>query len=534
MAEETFKTYQSKFATLSEIEKRNWTSWYSRMKSKIQRIPEPRETHLDRTIYRGITDLKKMDVVIKQADKNLGMVAIRTDIYHHLLMKHLNSDTFEKVPHFPHFSIALRLRNILKLQGEADNDKKQDWLDHANDAREPCPFYIIPKLHKPRLGSRPITAQHSYMLAPLSNALSKVLQVEVDKHPEIAKDSKVVMQRIEDIRILNSTIFVTYDVEQLYPSIDLSDAIQTLERSLPCMRRNKGFWTKILKLIMYNNYVTADEDIYRQMKGTATGTQVAPPFANLYLYFKFKPILAKHHIFFQSRYIDDGLLICPPSIDVNLLIRQLQAVTNLKLTYETSPQQAVYLDLVIYKGLRYNLARKFDVKTFFKPTNKFLYLPFNSNHPTAHKKGVIKGEAIRCLRGCSDKAHWFQALRIIYSGMMARGYHPVIIKKELKKVRFEDRERYIFERTSTIFKKRPMVLTRFHRNLREHWKKLLAQNPVKPLLVQKKLGKFNKKQLNLLEKWPPQLVFKDFRSIGSAVISAKQSSKSGYRPMETQ
>ena len=467
-----------------------------------------------------------MDIVVKQADKNLGMVAMRTCIYRALLLKHLHSDTFQEVPTFPHFSIMLRMRNILKLKTEVEENTKEKWISYANEARDPCPFYVIPKLHKAKLSSRPITAQHSYMLAVLSHSLAKILQVEVNRYSEIARDSKAVMQKIEKLRIEQPTIFLTYDVEQLYPSIDLKDAISTLENSLPIMRKNKGFWTKVLKLVMYNNYVSANGHIYRQMKGTATGTQVAPPFANLYLLYKFKRILQNPKILFHSRYIDDGFLVCTLQTDTNLIIRQLQAVSNLKLTHEVNHYQCVYLDLVIYKGLRYKLTRRFDTKTFFKPTNKFLYLPFNSNHPIAHKKGIIKGEAIRCLRGCSDKLHWLQALRTIYTGMIARGYHPVIIKKELKKVRFEDRESYIFETPEHNRPKRLIVTTKYHEHLRKIWRKIGADNPIKPLLIQKRLGKYNKKQLKILNEWPPQLIFKDFGTIKSTIISAKQDSTS--------
>lgn len=239
-----------------------------------------------------------------------------------------------------------------------------------------------------------------------------------------------------------------------------------------------------------------------------------------------------HDIHFHSRFIDDGFLVCKPTIDVGLLIRQLQAVTNLKLTFEKSEHQCIYLDIVIYKGQRYQSTRRFDTKTFFKPTNKFLYLPSISNHPPAQKKGIIKGEAIRCLRGCSDKENWLIALRTIFSGMMARGYHPTAIKKELKKVRFEDREKYIFENSESKRPKKRMVMTEYHKDLRKNWNRILAFNPVRPLLIQKRLGRFNKRQLRFLEEWRPQIVFKNFKTIGTSVISAKQDSRSRTQNLE--
>lgn len=99
------------------------------------------------------------------------------------------------------------------------------------------------------------------------------------------------MQQLNGLYIREPVGFIMYDVETLYPRIDISDAIKALHDTIPEMRNNCAFWTNILQLIMYDNYVQAGSEAYRQMTGTATGTQVAPPFASLYLYYKCKNIL---------------------------------------------------------------------------------------------------------------------------------------------------------------------------------------------------------------------------------------------------
>lgn len=201
------------------------------------------------------------------------------------------------------------------------------------------------------------------------------------------------------------------------------------------MRDNNNFWTKVLQLIMYNNYVVANGNIYRQMIGTATGTQVAPPFANLYLYYKFLRILQDPEILLHERYIDDGFILVSSRQHAERIIRLLNAATNLDLTYEISEHKAVFLDLVVYKGMRFELENRLDLRVYFKPTNRLLYLPMISNHPASMKSGIIIGEAIRTLRNSSDKAEWLKALRFIFSGLRARGYPGTMIKKAWKKIR---------------------------------------------------------------------------------------------------
>lgn len=521
---ETVQTgYDKVFSLLSPIEYRNWKNWIERLKKRVSRMKEEKQTMHTRLILRGIQDLKSMDVVIKQADKNLGIVPIACQVYRWLRSKHLESSSFKKVSEFPHGQVYMRLRNILKLQCEVPSLTKGSWLDHALKAKDPCHFYVIPKLHKPKLSTRPITANHSYMLAPLSKKLAEVLQIKVNATEDIARDSMMVMQQLDELYFDEPIEFVTYDVENMYPTINIKEAIKTLHDEVPEMRNNCGFWTKVLQLIMYNNYVQAGSDIYRQEKGTATGTQVAPPFANLFLYFKFKKLLKNPRILYQSRYIDDGLLIVKMNTSAKAIVKLLEKVSGHRLTFECSPYKATYLDITVYKGIRYQRMHMLDTKVFFKETNKFLYLPPNSNHPTFQKKAVIKGEAIRCLRISSDKAHWLEAMNTIFKGLLKRGYKARLIKQEWRKVRYEHRQKFLMESTKRTKPEGKMILTKYHPNLRRSWHTLINKNPLRSNVFNiGRLGRLNNKQRRIFDIWPPILVYKDFVRIGNKVISAKE------------
>ena len=485
-------------------------------------LQEDTPPRLVRLVREGLRHLRDMGAVLKAADKNLGVVPIRKDIYNHLMHTHLKSKTFQKVVLFPHADISRRLRNILFSRKGRPDRQALEWIDFAAQAKDPCPFYVIPKLHKATLSSRPITAQHSYMLAPLSKKLAAVLQREVDLISEVAKDSKGVIQELEELKVQDPVVFLAYDVEQLYPSIDLKDAFSVLVKNVPALSALGGLWIKILKLIMYNNYVTANGEIYRQMNGTATGTQVAPPFANLYLHHRFKHALSHRGIKFQSRYIDDGLLFLESQEDAEEVMESLQNASNLKLTSTISAINAIYLDIEVYKGHRFRTQHKVDTRVYFKPTNRLLYLPAVSHHPQAHKSGVITGEAIRCLRNCSNKIEWLTALNIIFKGLMNRGYQPEMIKKKWKGVRWEDRKKYIFEERPPRKLKKTLAMTQYHPRTRDTWKQLIAKHPIDRLLLVKRNGRLNKKHHRLKDDWPPQLIYKEFKKLGRQMISAKQ------------
>ena len=507
---------------LSSAEGLKWKKWKLAVIKDISTLKQTPKA-VERSIKKGITDLRSMEVVTKQADKNLGLVPIRGDYYSAMLRKWLTAPSFQIVPSFPVRDIVRRIENTIRYTHTISNDEKYNWSTHARQAIEPCPFYAIPKIHKAdKLGSRPISAQHSYIMAPLSKALTNVLLPIQNITIGITKDSKSFIKRIEELRITQPFVFLTYDVEKCYPNIDLTDAIDTLHRNIPIMRRDRSFWTKILQLIMYNNYVTSNGQIYRQMNGTATGTQVAPPFANLYLHYKFKTILQDHSVIMHERFIDDGFLLVSTKEDAIRIIKKLNDATNLDLTYEISERKAIFLDLEVYKGERFELEGRLDLRVYFKPTNRLLYLPMVSNHPMSMKLGIVIGEAIRALRNSTSKAEWLKALQFIFKGLMARGYPGAMIKRAWKRIRWEDREYYVMCQTEKTVPQGTLVMTRFNPTTRSNWMKLLAKHPVENVFLKRRL-KLNKKQLAILEKWPPKIIWSEFRKVGHNVISAKQS-----------
>jgi len=184
--------------------------WKRSILRDIELIEEPKRSKLDLLVLKGIRDLRKLPIVLKQADKNLGLVPIHTHIYEQMVLTHLND------------------RNTYRIA--------------------PADFYAMPKIHKRKLFvTRPIAAQHSYILAPLSKALATELLKVQDTLPTIAKDSKTTAKE------LDAFTFGMVDTEPL---------------------------------VMMFSFVAFNGKVYHQICGTAMGTPVAPQFANLYFYYK--------------------------------------------------------------------------------------------------------------------------------------------------------------------------------------------------------------------------------------------------------
>ena len=79
---------------------------------------------------------------------------------------------------------------------------------------------------------------------------------------------------------------VTLDVSSLYTNIPHNDGIQACSEFLD-QRLNPTIQTTrlcdLIRMILTNNTFTFNGQHYRQINGTATGTKMAPSYANLFM-----------------------------------------------------------------------------------------------------------------------------------------------------------------------------------------------------------------------------------------------------------
>lgn len=498
--------------------------WRTAIIKDVAPLRERSPSKLDWAILKGIRDLQKMDIVLKQADKNLGLVPIARQVYRRMVGDHLwDPSTYCKVTCFPRDTLIREMTRLVWSSGKPYYVIRK-WLrlaDNSEDAK-PAPFYAMPKIHKQKLFvSRPVTAQHSYLLAPLSRALAEVLQPTVDNLACIARDSKTMAKELSTLVIKEKDyVFLTYDVVALYPSIDLRDALPLLKANIPVLRERDEFWYRVLRLVMLYNFVSFEDEVYHQIQGTATGTAVAPPFANLYMYFKYKHILDVDYVQFQRRYIDDGLILVDTPEQATQLMWRMSTCCNLRFTWDVNSHKAVFLDLQVHRNG--SSTRHLGLRPYFKPTNLFMYLPFNSHHPLPMRVGIIKGEAIRCLRNSTERAYWLAAMDKIFKGLLGRGYPGAVIMREFRKIRWEDRDKYLFAEAPPREKPEgTLICAHYNAQVSTVWRWLTRKHSLPRRLILR--GKhYTAVQRDVIEAWPPRPLFYDFHKVGHRLIRARQ------------
>lgn len=561
LLEQAHRRHKVSIENLSANEKGMHKIWKTDMEKSIADIQEPRISRRSLLLAKGMRQLRDLNLVLKLADKNLGLTAMFGPTYRRGLEQAIEQ-SYTLVEAMPYEDMVRRLHNIVKLAPRGLKPHAKAWIEHAEQHKEPATFYVIPKLHKPKLGFRPIAAAHSYPLAAVSGTLSDILNRVVAGIDGIAANSKEVVNDLEERILPQNGVFLGFDVVSMYPSMDINDTLDTLLKSVYGLRINSGFLYKALQLLLRNSYITAQGKTYRQTKGIATGTQTAPALANLYLHEKIKDILEDPDIFWSKRYIDDGICYVEENA-VERIRSRIEAIEGLSFTFEIHPDTTIFLDLEIYKGRRFARDGRMDIRPYFKPTNMLLYLPFGSAHPLHMKAGVVRGEAVRLLRSSTNKEAWLRACNHVFKGLLARGYPGGLIAKSFRQVRFEDRQLYLgetcslnkakmdqdddirdpeqqtFERDDdgrlTLVRHRPpvravvpykgymrVIKAKYHPKIQQFWKLLMQQHPLTKVLRAGPGGRYTKSRTDILIRWPPTLLFKDFQTVASLTVSSKQ------------
>ena len=88
-------------------------------------------------------------------------------------------------------------------------------------------FNILPKIHKPKFGTRPIINCINHPTSHISQFIDYILQPHVKLSKSYIKDSQNLIQKLETLKLPdNKDIKLSsLDFESLYSNIDLDDAL---------------------------------------------------------------------------------------------------------------------------------------------------------------------------------------------------------------------------------------------------------------------------------------------------------------------
>jgi len=279
---------------------------------------------------------------------------------------------------------------------------KRDPVDRAMELKEDLQlpyFYILPKVHKTPWATRPVVSGVSSVLEPLSKWVDIQLQRVVHLCPAYLKDSWHFLNEIKDLTELSDHCIVTSDAKAMYSNINTVHAISTIKRwfnlhrvDLPTNFPEQLILDSLERLMKFNVF-TFGSRFFRQINGTAMGTNAACMYATIYYSYHEETVIMKHpSIVFYRRLIDDAFIIMKNNHTAFTEIQEQMdnfGPIGKRLEWEaTEPTNSIpFLDLQVSITATGTIA----TSTYQKARNNYLYRPPSSAQPPHILYSLIYG-----------------------------------------------------------------------------------------------------------------------------------------------
>jgi len=412
--------------------------------------------------YQALVNLQQRhDIIIKPADKNLGLTIMRVSDYRDSVRQHVQDIQV----YTPVVDIAAAIRTACRQLTELVNrhplsleESVRDFVLAGRSMQQVPHLYGLPKLHKmsamaPPIITRPIAACHSWMTTNLSKYVADLLEGALrdrQRFPTVLRDRTQLVAAVEQCSVTDDTWLLTFDVESLYPSIHQQQCAEACAEAVRGSPHARAMVYEFVMFILQNNIVQVEGQYYRQIRGGAMGTNCLPQAAQLYLAIEWEgPIRRRLGAAFPAlyqRFIDDGFVVFNGSRAALLeFVACLDSeLPNIRITYSFSRLQVEFMDLIVFKSGPPGVhAQTLRVRTHQKPLNRYLYIPWHSFHHPGMFRSFIHAELIRYVITNSD-AVWYDCMVQKFTHRLReRGYPLASIQAMVSKVSFADRAKYI-------------------------------------------------------------------------------------------
>ncbi len=400
------------------------------------------------------------EIVIKKADKGSAIVIMNTRDYIAQCLDILNKDEdYEELDYDPSLEYKTDIKVILKrmVQNREITDATFQYLNrkHVRTAR----FYALPKIHKGRQhwvsDTRPpmrqIASANQSPTERISQFCDHFMNILMKLGKSYLKDTTDFLWKMHNLPPLPEGAFIVIlDVEALYPSIPLQDGLEAVEiqldkhRTQPGAKPSNDSIITLLEQVLTKNCLVFNGRHYRQVRGTAMGTKVAPAFANIYMNHFEEQHVYTYHIqpLVWLRFIDDifSIWTCTREEIETFVDYISHREDTINFTATISDSQADFLDTTVKI---HPVTRKVYTTLYTKPTDTHDYLLYSSAHPRHCKDNTPYSQLLRLRKICTLDRDFTEKSEMILAHFHRRGYPLEILKSAWELAKRLDRESLI-------------------------------------------------------------------------------------------
>ena len=393
------------------------------------------------------TIAKRKDIIIKPADKNLGLTILTTAQYKLICMAHLSdANTYAVAIAYDPQTTFTALKEILDKHGHLiDYNKPYGQLtdlalsalqlENSENLRTAV-FYCLPKMHKTQIinilpKGRPIASSINCPTYYISKYLNNWLQPLRRRIPTVCMSSDEFILQLHNLQIPKGTVIITGDVASLYPSIPTVYGIQCVKQRLESLleadptncgfnQQDIPFICDLLHLILTHNYVQYNGVVYHQLEGTAMGTPSAVWYADFVLSILEIPAATLDGIVLYKRFIDDIIVLAAEDCPVIATFNAQN--NNIQIDETTTGATGIFLDIRITIDSTNTDHPTIVTSLYKKPSNKDLYITPHSAHRLSLLRNLVSTELNRYRLRCTDDHDYMQQRQSLYRKLFLRGY----------------------------------------------------------------------------------------------------------------
>ena len=409
---------------------------------KSAKPPKPNITMAEKVALKEIQENK--DIMILPADKGRATVILDKAEYEQKMEAMLSDRrTYEVLKKDPSKKYKDKLVAILQRLQEENKISEEQYKDLYPTTSHIPRIYGSPKVHKTGCPLRPIVEGIGSCTYKVAKALLDILR-PIEGDPEFhIKDSKDFVNKISDLIVLPDELLMSHDVVSLFTNVDINMALDITRNKLQNdhtlkkrTRLSVNDIIELLSLVLNTTYFQYNGRIYKQKFGAAMGGPCSPVIANIvmdYLFRKCQEVAPENvRPRVALKFVDDSFEVVKRAVIQALteLMNKLDATGNLKFTDEVEEAKKLpFLDSLVHRN---------DDGTLFttvyrKPTHTDQYLNFNSHHPIAQRRGVVRTLMDRAQNLCTREQDKVEERAHVKQALVRCGYPAGFIDNVVKK-----------------------------------------------------------------------------------------------------
>ena len=344
--------------------------------------------------------LENLDIVLAEADKNKGWVAMLSKNYEAmglrmLRLSHIECDESEQIILN---AIQQKFADVLEKHSELlerwkSNDcekwrEKYFTMSVSQNPQTRKPYRIsnyreLKKLNKP--DSRGITGAHVSPTQPFALYYDIMLTPAVRQLPHFLKDCDELSRQMSTLVVKPTDVFVTADVVRLYPNINIAKCIVLLcqfvqeritaaDPTIDMDSASLALFHDIMEIVLQENYCHFADRVFKAVKGFPTGIACGRSCAEIYLHMLERHLwtLFRPHMTFFRRYIDDFQGVFTSEGPARAFISAYGNLDDsVQITADVSETSFVMLDTRALKGEHWKETGLLDLQLYQKPDSAF-------------------------------------------------------------------------------------------------------------------------------------------------------------------